>query len=48
MYFEVLSYAGTLAITAIIDPEHFRSIDALTNALSAELELIMQRDPSRT
>lgn len=48
VYLEVLSYAGTLAITAIIDPEHFRSIDALTNALSAELELIMQRDPSRT
>jgi hypothetical protein len=46
VYFEVLSYAGMLAITAIIDPEHFPSLDSLTNALRAELELITRQTES--
>jgi diacylglycerol O-acyltransferase / wax synthase len=40
VYFEVLSYAGTLAITAVVDPGHFPSLDCLTASLRAELELI--------
>jgi diacylglycerol O-acyltransferase len=38
VYFEVLSYAGTLAITAIADPDHFTRLGALTKALRAELD----------
>lgn len=40
VYFEVLSYAGTLTITAIADPDHFTRLDALTEALRAELDRI--------
>jgi hypothetical protein len=36
VFFEVLSYAGTLTITAIVDPDHFPDLDALTDALGAE------------
>jgi diacylglycerol O-acyltransferase / wax synthase len=42
VYFEVLSYAGTLAITAIIDPGHFAGLGSLTTALRAELDLIVR------
>jgi len=42
VYFEVLSYAGTLTISAIIDPEHFRDLDTLTDAMRAELDLIVR------
>jgi diacylglycerol O-acyltransferase len=35
--FEVLSYAGTLTITAIVDPDHFPDLPVLTEALGAEL-----------
>jgi diacylglycerol O-acyltransferase / wax synthase len=47
VYFEVLSYAGTLAITAIVDPEHFSSLDSLTSTLRAELDLIIASAPER-
>jgi diacylglycerol O-acyltransferase len=43
VYFEVLSYAGAIAITAIVDPEHFPSLDSLIDALGAELELITRQ-----
>jgi hypothetical protein len=36
----VLSYAGTLALSAVIDPEHFPDADVLEDALRAELGLI--------
>lgn len=38
--FEVLSYAGTVTITAIADPDHFPELPALTDALQAELALL--------
>jgi len=41
VYFEVLSYAGTLAVTAIVDPDHFPDLDRLTDGLRAELDLII-------
>ena len=37
-YFEVLSYAGTLTLTAITDPEHFPDPGTLTDALHAGLD----------
>ena len=40
VYFEVLSYAGTLTLTAIIDPDHFPDPATLTDALRAELDQI--------
>jgi diacylglycerol O-acyltransferase len=40
-YFEVLSYAGTLTMTAITDPDHFPELGTLTDALRAELDLII-------
>jgi len=40
VYFEVLSYAGTLTVTVIVDPDHFPDLDTLTDALRAELDLI--------
>ncbi len=39
--FEVLSYAGTLTITAVADPEHFPDLPALTDGLQAELALLV-------
>ncbi|MGN6795685.1 MAG: wax ester/triacylglycerol synthase domain-containing protein [Streptosporangiaceae bacterium] len=49
VYFGVLSYAGTLAITAIVDPDHLPGLDALADALRAELDLIIAsaRQPKR-
>jgi diacylglycerol O-acyltransferase len=41
VYFEVLSYAGTLTLTAIVDPDHFPDLDTLTDALRTELDLII-------
>jgi len=41
-YFEVLSYAGTLTLTAITDPAHFPDPGALTDALRAELDQIIR------
>lgn len=39
--FEVLSYAGTLTITAVADPEHFPDLPVLTHGLQAELALLV-------
>jgi len=47
VYFEVLSYAGTLTISVIIDPDHFPDLDTLTDALRAELDLIIHLPPAR-
>jgi hypothetical protein len=45
--FEVLSYNGTLTITAIIDPDHFPDGDVLTVALENELGAMSSRsDPA--
>jgi WS/DGAT/MGAT family acyltransferase len=38
--FEVLSYAGTVTITAIVDPDHFPDLATLTDGLEAELALL--------
>ncbi|MGE5831175.1 MAG: wax ester/triacylglycerol synthase domain-containing protein [Micromonosporaceae bacterium] len=38
--FEVLSYAGTVTITAIADPDHFPDLSNLTDALQGELALL--------
>jgi diacylglycerol O-acyltransferase / wax synthase len=40
VHFEVLSYAGTLTFTAVIDPDHFPDADGLADALRAELGTI--------
>lgn len=40
-YFQVLSYAGTLTIAAITDPDHGPDLDDLMQRLGLELELIM-------
>jgi diacylglycerol O-acyltransferase / wax synthase len=39
-YFAVFSYAGTVTITAIVDPDHFPDLDTLIDGLRAELDLI--------
>jgi diacylglycerol O-acyltransferase len=41
VYFEVLSYAGTLTLTAVFDPGHFPDPSALTGALRAELARVI-------
>jgi hypothetical protein len=40
VYFEVLSYAGTLTISAITDPDQFPGRPRLTDALRSELDQI--------
>jgi hypothetical protein len=45
VYFEVLSYAGALTITAIVDPDHGPDLGELTNNLRRELDLIMTGTP---
>lgn len=40
VYFLVLSYAGTVTISVLTDPDHFPELDALAGALRAELDLI--------
>lgn len=40
VYFEVLSYAGELTITAIVDPDHGPDLDDLTSRLQIELDSI--------
>jgi hypothetical protein len=40
VYFEVLSYAGTLTVVAVVDPDHFAEPDLLATTLAAELEAI--------
>ena len=48
--FEVLSYAGNLTISAVVDPDHFPDLDALTDGLRAELDQIIHTpaDPAST
>ena len=41
MSFEVLSYAGMLTITVIVDPEHGPDLDDLTGRLQHELDSII-------
>jgi WS/DGAT/MGAT family acyltransferase len=48
VYFEVLSYAGTLTITVITDPDHFPDLETLADALRAELDLIICARPGST
>jgi diacylglycerol O-acyltransferase len=47
VYFEVLSYAGTLTMTVIVDPGRFPDPSELTDSLSAELDLIIHCPPVR-
>ena len=37
VYFEVLSYAGTLTVSVVADPEHFAELDRLAHLLEGEL-----------
>jgi hypothetical protein len=41
VHFEVLSYAGTLTLTATADPGRFPDLGALADALRTELDLII-------
>jgi len=43
VYFEVLSYAGTLTLTAITDPSYFPDPGTLTGALRRELDQIIHQ-----
>ena len=38
--FDVLSYAGTLTITAVADPDHVPDLPVLAECLRAELDLL--------
>jgi hypothetical protein len=40
VYFEVLSYADTLVVTAVADPDHFEGLDHLAEALRRGLDRI--------
>ncbi|MBC6445916.1 wax ester/triacylglycerol synthase domain-containing protein [Actinokineospora xionganensis] len=40
--FDVVSYAGTMTVTAIVDPDHFPDLETLTAGLRAELDLIIR------
>lgn len=46
VYFEVLSYAGTLTLTTTVDPDHFPDRDELADALRIELDLIIRYPPA--
>jgi WS/DGAT/MGAT family acyltransferase len=37
VYFEVLSYAGTLAVAVVADPEHFPEVEQLSDTLRRDL-----------
>ncbi len=43
VHFEVLSYAGSLAVSMIADPDHFSELNALTDAVRTELGLLVHR-----
>jgi diacylglycerol O-acyltransferase len=45
--FEILSYAGTVAISVIPDPQHFPAVEPLADALRAELTVI-SKEPDLT
>lgn len=42
VYFEVLSYAGMVTISAIVDPDHFPDLGVLTEGLIRELDQIVR------
>ncbi|MGB8386037.1 MAG: wax ester/triacylglycerol synthase domain-containing protein, partial [Dermatophilaceae bacterium] len=42
VYFGVLSYAGTVSVTAIVDPDHFPELDELAAGLAYWLSSIMK------
>ena len=42
MYFGVLSYAGIVAVTAIVDPDHFPELDDLAAGSAYRLSSIME------
>lgn len=44
-YFEVLSYAGTVTVTAIVDPDRFRDLDVLLAGLRDELDEFAALEP---
>ncbi|MFC3890756.1 wax ester/triacylglycerol synthase domain-containing protein [Lentzea rhizosphaerae] len=44
VYFEVFTYAGTVTITSIADPDRFPDLDVLTRALRDELDRIASLD----
>ena len=45
VYFEVLSYAGTLTVSVVVDPEHFPELDRLAHLLEGELLAITATGP---
>ncbi|MGZ4503636.1 MAG: wax ester/triacylglycerol synthase domain-containing protein [Nocardioidaceae bacterium] len=45
--FEVLSYAGVVAITAVADPDRFPDLDTLTDGLRTELGLVTHQPGDR-
>lgn len=45
--FEILSYAGTLTITAVVDPKHWPDLDLLVDSLRAELDRVSRVGLSR-
>jgi diacylglycerol O-acyltransferase len=44
-YFEVLSYAGTLTVTAIVDPDQLPDLDVLLAGLRDELDVLAALEP---
>ncbi len=46
VYFEVLSYTGTLTVTIAADPDHFPHLAELTDALNTELDRISRESRS--
>ncbi|WP_299926854.1 wax ester/triacylglycerol synthase domain-containing protein [uncultured Nocardioides sp.] len=44
-YFEVLSYAGTVTVTAIVDPDHVPDLDELLAGLRDELDVLAALEP---
>ena len=40
-YFEVLSYAGTVTISTIVDPDHFPDLDGFARELRRQLDLVV-------
>lgn len=44
-YFEVLSYAGTVTVTVIVDPDHVPDLDELLAGLRDELDVLAALEP---
>ncbi len=42
VFFEVLSYAGTVTTSVIADRDHFPDLGTLINGLGAELDLVLR------